>query len=53
MSSAERGGLDVTAANLLLLLLVLVMRMLAVDVVAGVLLLPLGAPVLEPDLHLQ
>jgi len=52
MSSAERGGLDVTAANLLLLL-VLVMRMLAVDVVAGVLLLPLGAPVLEPDLHLQ
>ena len=37
---------------LLLLLLMVMMWMMTVDVVAGVLLLPLSASVLEPDLHL-
>jgi len=38
---------------LLRLLRQVMMRMMTVDVVTGVLLLPLGAPVLEPDLHLR
>ena len=44
-----------TVVRMLLLRLLgrMVMRMMSVDVVTGVLLLPLGAPVLKPDLHLR
>jgi len=51
--SAERGLGDRVTAGRLLLLLVVVMRMVSVDVVTGILLLPLGPPVLEPDLDLR
>jgi len=57
MVSSERGVVDsVTAGQLLLLrllLMVVVMRVMSVDVVTGILLLPLGAPVLKPDLDLR
>ena len=57
MVSSERGVVDsVTAGQLLLLrllLMVVVMRVMSVDVVTGILLLPLGAPVLKPDLDLD
>jgi len=56
MTGEESAGDTVTVGCMLLLRLrgrLMVMRMMTVDVVSGVLLLPLGASVLEPDLDLR